>query len=112
MNEAAFRIPCQNLRVMQSRISRRDFVALVGAGLTASAAGLSSQSPRRLFAYVASWTSGPGIGVGNGGGISVFAVDMETGTLKPVMRTGQEFDKMNTGYLAVHPNGRFLYATN
>jgi 6-phosphogluconolactonase len=29
-----------------------------------------------------------------------------------VMRTGPEFDKMNAGYLAVNPNGRFLYATN
>ena len=37
---------------------------------------------------------------------------MATGALTPVMRTGPEFDKMNAGYLAVHPNGRFLYATN
>jgi len=73
---------------------------------------LRAQPPKRLFAYVASWTSGPGIGVGNGGGISVFSVDMTTGALTTVMRTGQEFDRMNTGYLAVHPNGRFLYATN
>jgi len=97
---------------MQSHISRREFVALLGAGVTASAAGFSAQSTKRLFAYVASWTSGPGIGVGNGGGISVFAVDTTTGTLTAVMHAGQEFDKMNTGYLALHPNGRFLYATN
>jgi 6-phosphogluconolactonase len=37
---------------------------------------------------------------------------MATGALTPVMRTGPEFDKMNAGYLAVNPNGRFLYATN
>jgi 6-phosphogluconolactonase len=97
---------------MTTELSRREFLAATTATLTASAAVLRAQPPRRLFAYVASWTSGPGIGVGNGGGISVFSVDMATGALTPVMRTGQEFDRMNTGYLAVHPNGRFLYATN
>ena len=78
---------------------------------TAAAQG-PAQSPRRLFAYVGSWTSGPGIGVGNGGGLSVFSVDTATGALTPVMRTGQDFDKFNAGYVAVNPNGRFLYATN
>jgi 6-phosphogluconolactonase len=97
---------------MTSHLSRRDFLTAAGATLTAGAAVLRAQPPKRLFAYVASWTSGPGIGVGNGGGISVFSVDMTTGALTPVMRTGQEFDRMNTGYLAVHPSGRFLYATN
>src|SRR5437867_9924167 len=97
---------------MSNDLTRRDFLGLVGAGVMAGSAALQAQSGKRLFAYVASWTSGPGIGVGNGGGISVFSVDTATGALTPVMRTGQEFDKMNTGYLAVHPNGRFLYATN
>jgi 6-phosphogluconolactonase len=97
---------------MTNELSRRDFLALTGAGLVASGAALQAQSGRRLFAYVASWTSGPGIGVGTGGGISVFSVDSATGALTPVMRTGQEFDRMNTGYLAINPNGRFLYATN
>ena len=97
---------------MNSDLSRRDFIAVVGAGLMAPRLASQAQSGKRLFAYVASWTSGPGIGVGNGGGMSVFSVDMATGTLTPVMRTGQEFDKMNAGYLTVNPNGRFLYATN
>src|SRR4029079_16701635 len=97
---------------MTTDLHRRDFLAAATASLTASAAVLRAQPPTRLFVYVASWTSGPGIGVGNGGGISVFSVDKANGTLTPVMRTGQEFDRMNTGYLAVHPNGRFLYATN
>jgi 6-phosphogluconolactonase len=97
---------------MSNDLTRRDFLGLVYAGLIAGSAALQAQPGKRLFAYVASWTSGPGIGVGNGGGISVFSVDTATGALTPVMRTGQEFDKMNTGYLAVHPNGRFLYATN
>jgi 6-phosphogluconolactonase len=97
---------------VNKNVTRRDFFTLVGAGLVAGAAAPQVQSGKRLFAYVASWTSGPGIGVGNGGGISVFSVDTATGALAPVMRTGPEFDKMNTGYLAVNPNGRFLYATN
>ena len=106
-------------------VSRRDFLAVMGAGLLAptiadaagTAAGDAAQqntpaSGRKMFAYVASWTSGPGIGQGNGGGVSVFSVDQATGALTPVMRTGMEFDKMNAGYLAVNPNGKFLYATN
>ena len=100
---------------MKTDVSRRDFLtAMGGLGLMASTAAAQGQpqSPRRMFAYVGSWTSGPGIGVGNGGGLSVFSIDMATGTLTPVMRTGPEFDKFNAGYLAVHPNGRFLYATN
>ena len=97
---------------MNNDLSRRHFITMVGAGLMAATPTLHAQSGKRLFAYVASWTSGPGIGVGNGGGISVFSVDAATGALAPVMRTGQEFDKMNAGYLAVNPNGRFLYATN
>jgi 6-phosphogluconolactonase len=97
---------------MNNHLSRRDFLTAVGAGVAAGGAALRAQPPKRLFAYVASWTSGPGIGAGNGGGISVFSVDTATGAMSLVMRTGQEFDKMNTGYLAVHPNGRFLYATN
>src|SRR5881394_2889183 len=97
---------------MNNHLSRRDFLTLVGAGVAAGGPALRAQPPKRLFAYVASWTSGPGIGVGNGGGISVFSVDTATGAMTLVMRTGQEFDKINTGYLAVNPNGRFLYATN
>lgn len=97
---------------MSIPLSRRDFLVAAGATLAVGAAAVRAQVPKRLFAYVGSWTSGPGIGVGNGGGLSVFSVDTETGALSPVMRTGQEFDRMNTGYLAVHPSGRFLYATN
>ena len=76
---------------MKTDVSRRDFLtAMGGLGLMASTAAAQGQpqSPRRTFAYVGSWTSGPGIGVGNGGGLSVFSIDMATGTLTPVMRPG------------------------
>jgi len=97
---------------MHNDFSRRDFLALVGAGLAASTASAQSQSGQRLFAYVGSWTKGP-FGTGGGGGLHVFSVDMGTGALTPVSRTtGPEFENFNAGYLAVHPNGRFLYASN
>jgi len=49
--------------------SRRDFFALIGGGLVAGTIAPQAQSGKRLFAYVASWTSGPGIG-GAGGGFN------------------------------------------
>src|SRR5262245_11806227 len=100
---------------MTTDVSRRDFLTLVGAGLLASGATAAQEqqpSARRVFAFVASWTSGPGIGLGTGGGLSVFSMDPATGALAQVMRTGPEFDKFNAGYLAVNPNGGLLYATN
>src|SRR5690242_2245564 len=98
---------------MSTDVSRRDFLTLVGAALLASSApAQAQQSAKRVFAFVGSWTSGPGIGNGTGGGLSVYSMDGNTGALTQVMRTGQEFDKFNAGYLTVHPNGRFLYATN
>lgn len=92
-------------------LSRREFVALAGAGLVSASRVARAQSPQRVFAYVGSWTQGP-FGVGGGGGISVFSVDVNNGTLEPVSRTGPEFDNMNAGYLCFSPDGRFLYATN
>src|SRR5207248_11276404 len=73
-------------RMNNHDVSRRDFLAVMGAGVLAStvadaageAAGENAgesaaqqngpASGKRMFAYVASWTSGPGIGQGNGGG--------------------------------------------
>jgi 6-phosphogluconolactonase len=98
--------------VMNSDFSRRDFLALMGAGLVASTSAAQAQSGQRLYAYVGSWTKGP-FGVGGGGGLHVFSVDMSNGALTPVSRTtGPEFENFNVGYMAVSPNGRFLYASN
>jgi 6-phosphogluconolactonase len=93
-------------------VSRREFISLVGTGLVASASGAHSQTGKRMFAYVGSWTMGP-FGTGGGGGLHVFSVDMTDGALTPVMRTtGAEYENFHVGYMAVSPNGRFLYATN
>lgn len=97
---------------MHTDLSRRDFLGLVGAGLVASSVAPSAQTGTRLFAYVGSWTKGP-FGTGGGGGLHAFSVDMATGALTPVMRTtGPEYENFNNGYIAVHPNGRFFYASN
>jgi len=105
---------------MSNDLSRRDLLALLGAGLVApmasaraqSEAQSGAQSGQRLYAYVGSWTVGP-FGVGGGGGMHAFSVDISDGSLTPVGRTtGPEFENFNVGYIAVAPNGRFLYASN
>lgn len=97
---------------MNSDVSRRDFLGLLGMGLTASVGASQAQSGQRMFAYVGSWTAGP-FGTGGGGGLHVFSLDMSNGSLMPVMRTtGPAYENFHVGYMAVSPNGRFLYATN
>lgn len=90
--------------------TRREFVTVVGAGLAAASIPGRAQSGGRLFAYVGSWTQGP-FGTGGGGGITVFSVDRASGALTELSHTGPEFENLNAGYLAVAPNGRFLYST-
>ena len=99
--------------VSNSDLSRRDFVALMGAGaaLTGLPVVARAQSSQSLYAYVGSWTQGP-FGSGGGGGIGVFSVDTRDGSLAAVSRTGPEFDNMHAGYLCLSPDGRFLYANN
>jgi len=92
-------------------LTRRDFVAVLGAGLAGVASLGRAQSSGKLYAYVGSWTQGP-FGVGGGGGITVFAVDRGTGALTQTSRTGPQFDNLNAGYLAISPRGRVLYSTN
>ncbi len=96
---------------MSDDLSRRNFLALTGAALTGAAAALAAQAPKRLHAYASSWTTGP-FGVGGGGGISVFTVNMSDGSLTQVSRTGPEFEGLNGGCICISPNGRFLYCTN
>ncbi|HEY5624683.1 MAG TPA: beta-propeller fold lactonase family protein, partial [Gammaproteobacteria bacterium] len=95
---------------MDKELSRRDFVALMGAGLAAAAGSIRAQ-PHTVYAYVGSWTQGP-FGVGGGGGITIFSFDPASGSLNRLGHTGPEFENLNAGYLAVAPNGRVLYSTN
>ncbi|MGI9260197.1 MAG: lactonase family protein [Gammaproteobacteria bacterium] len=96
--------------MMNNDLTRREFVSLITAGAMTVSTGIRAQS-ETLYAYVGSWTQGP-FGVGGGGGITIFTVDMTDGALTRIGHTGPEFENMNAGYLAVSPNQRFLYATN
>jgi 6-phosphogluconolactonase len=97
---------------MNSKLSRRDFLLLTGAGLAGTTVASAFPPPEKtLYAYVSSWTKGPG-GAGGGGGIRVFTVNMSDGSLTPVSKTGPEFDSLNGGNLCISSDGRFLYATD
>ena len=93
--------------------SRRDFLAVTGAALAGLARLDATQVPspgRRLYAYVGRRTRGPGFGVGGGGGVSVFGVNMADGSLTEVSKTGPDHDDLNCDGMCVSADGRFLYA--
>jgi 6-phosphogluconolactonase len=105
---------------MIEKMSRREFVAITSACLLGSAVSLKSQTagrPPKLYAYASSWTRAmsqafgfSGLDNGNtGGGIHVFAVDMTDGSLTRLSGVAPE---LNSGYICVSPNRRFLYATD
>lgn len=96
---------------MDDQLSRRDLLALAGAGLATAAAASAFQSTKKLYAYVGSWTKGP-FGTGGGGGIHVYTVNMTDGSLTLVSQTGADMDDLAAGNLCISPNGRFLYSTN
>jgi 6-phosphogluconolactonase len=105
---------------MSANLTRREFVAVAGAGLLGSAMGATAQGmerPKRHYAFVSSWTKAMSQSFGfsmadkdsGAGGIHVFAVDMQDGSLTPLSSAAPE---MNAGYICISPNGRFLYATD
>ncbi|HEV2199325.1 MAG TPA: lactonase family protein [Bryobacteraceae bacterium] len=96
---------------MNEDLSRRNFLALTGAGLAAAPAAKAFQSPKKVYAYASSWTNGP-FGAGGGGGVSWFTVNLSDGSLTAAGRTGPEFDGLNGGCVHASPNGHFLYCTN
>jgi 6-phosphogluconolactonase len=96
-------------------LSRRDFIALGGAGLISAAATalrLSAQTPQ-FYAFVGNYTDGLGTpdqtGLGTNGGVQVFAVNMDGGSLELLSSIGP---LINVSHLVVHPNGRFLYVND
>ena len=100
---------------MNTDLSRRDLLALTGIGLAGATSALAYQSanaaPKKLYAFVASWTKGP-FGQGGGGGITTFTVNMNDGSLTQVAKTAVEFDGLNGGNLCISADGRFLYCTH
>jgi 6-phosphogluconolactonase len=95
---------------MHGELSRRDFLAFTGVGLAGATVVSAYQTPKKLYAYVSSWTKGP-FGAG-GGGIGAFTVNMSDGSLTQVFKSGAEFDGLNGGNMCISKDGRFLYATN
>src|SRR5258708_15635250 len=91
--------------------SRRDFLAFTGTALAGAAAASAYQAPKKLYAYVSSWTKGP-FGQGGGGGIAAFTINMSDGSLMQVFKAGAEFDGLNGGNMCISPDGRFLYCTH
>ena len=73
---------------MNQETSRREFLALSGAALAAAGMGAYQRPGGRLYAYVGRHTKGPGFGVGGGGGVNVFSVNMNDGSLTEVSKTG------------------------
>jgi 6-phosphogluconolactonase len=96
---------------MNTEQSRRDFLAITGTALAGATVASAYQAPKKLYAYVASWTKGP-FGAGGGGGITTFTVNMSDGSLTQVAKTAPEFDGLNGGNLCISADGRFLYCTH
>ena len=90
--------------------SRRDFLAIAGGGLVALARGSAGfawpselQSDDQLL-YVGTYTE-----AGRTEGIHLIRMNQRSGELR---RVGAVDAGPNPSYLAIHPNGRVLYAVN
>ena len=108
--------------------SRREFLATAAAALAAARLGAQTGQARSVFAYVgrrargafgapAGGTArggGPGgaAAAPSGGGITVFRINMNDGSLTKVSETGAEADDLNCDGMCVSADGRLLYAVN
>ena len=72
-----------------------------GAGLLLVAA--LTAAPREYFMYLGAYT------FRDGKGVYAYRFNSETGKLTPL---GLAAETVNPSFLAIHPNGRFLYAAN
>jgi 6-phosphogluconolactonase len=78
-------------------------VALALAGATTGATGARTAASDGTLVYVGTYTRA------DSEGIYAFRFDAATGTLRPI---GLAARTSNPSFLAVHPNGRWLYAVN
>jgi len=82
-------------------LSRRDFAGVLGAG---ALGGLAAQAAGGKFrVYIGTYTRG------DSKGIYSYILDTAAGTLKP---EGLVAESINPSFLAIHPNGKNLYAVN
>jgi len=90
--------------------SRREFLAAAAVGLVACARGSHSlesrgeSQPDDALLYVGTYTEGT-----RSDGIYLLRMDRRTGNLR---RVGSVDAGANPSFLAIHPNGRALYAAN
>ena len=93
-----------------SELSRRDFLAATAVGFVACARGSQTLSrgqesrPDDALLYVGTYTEGR-----QGDGIYLLRMDLRSGKLRQV---GSVDAGANPSFLAIHPNGRVLYAVN
>ena len=91
-------------------LSRRDFLAAGAVGLVACARGSQSlvrrekSQPDDALLYVGTYTEG-----GRRDGIYLVRMDRRSGKLR---RVGSVDAGANPSFIAIHPNGRVLYAVN
>src|SRR5215470_7450024 len=122
----------RDFRLAMRSKSRREFLATAAAALAAARLGAQTGQARSVFAYVGRRARGafgapaggaargaaPGAGPGgaaavpSGGGITVFRIDMNDGSLTKVSETGAEADDLNCDGMCVSADGRLLYAVN
>lgn len=95
--------------LFSSQVSRRVLLKTVSA--MPFAGRMLGQAPQTALAYVGTYNSpkGPEGSKGNGTGICLFEVDLQSGSLKQreIIASGS-----NPSWLAFHPSGRFLFAAN
>jgi 6-phosphogluconolactonase len=94
-------------------VSRRSLLkgtAVLAAARTAAPllADDEDHSGAPILAYVGSYTGAPGAG-GNGQGIYLFSMNRSTGKLTQVKVAAAI---PSPSWLAIHPNGKYLYAVN
>ena len=101
----------QNERVLVGRmISRRGLLKSTAALMAAPAASrLTMAAPTgSILAYVGTYTGAVGAG-GNGQGIYLFSFDLAKGTLTQIKVAATI---PSPSWIAIHPNGKYLYAVN